>query len=60
MAYQSKYTGAAIDAGIDINDTQNSRLTTLENNINTVSNKSYNTRLMTNQFSYPNFSIEYI
>ena len=28
-------------------------------NINTVSNKSYNTRLMTNQFSYPNFSIEY-
>ena len=38
MAYQSKYTGAAIDAGIDINDTQNSRLTTLENNINTVSN----------------------
>lgn len=45
MAYQSKHTGTAIDAGIDINDTQNSRLTALENkdiilqnNINTVSN----------------------
>lgn len=31
MAYQSKHTGTAIDAGIDINDTQNNRLTALEN-----------------------------
>ena len=31
MAYQSKHTGAEIDAGIDINDTQNNRLTALEN-----------------------------
>lgn len=31
MAYQSKHTGTAIDAGIDINDTQNSRLIALEN-----------------------------
>ena len=31
MAYQSKHTGPAIDAGIDINDTQNNRLTALEN-----------------------------
>lgn len=31
MAYQSKHTGTAIDAGIDINDAQNSRLTALEN-----------------------------
>ena len=45
MAYQSKHTGSVIDAGIDINDTQNSRLvalenkdTTLQNNINIISN----------------------
>ena len=31
MAYQSKHTGANIDAGIDINTTQNNRLTALEN-----------------------------
>ena len=31
MAYQSKHTGTAIDAGIDINDIQNTRLTALEN-----------------------------
>lgn len=38
MAYQSKHTGTAIDAGIDINDTQNSKLTTLENKVNTNTN----------------------
>lgn len=31
MAYQSEHTGIAIDAGISINDTQNNRLTALEN-----------------------------
>lgn len=31
MAYQSKHTGPAIDVGIDINDTQNSRMAALEN-----------------------------
>ena len=31
MSYQSKHTGTAIDAGIDVNDTQNSRLIALEN-----------------------------
>lgn len=31
MAYQSKHTGTNIDAGIDINTTQNNRLTALEN-----------------------------
>ena len=34
MAYQSKYTGAEIDASIDINNTQNDRLIVLENSTN--------------------------
>ena len=38
MAYQSKHTGTVIDAGIDINDTQNSRLTALENKDTTLQN----------------------
>lgn len=36
MAYQSKHTGTAIDNGIDINTTQNSRLTTIEGNISSL------------------------
>lgn len=46
MAYYSIHTGQAIDDGISINATQNSRLTNLENNdkileneINTLKNK---------------------
>lgn len=38
MAYQSKHTGTAIDAGIDINDIQNTRLTTLENKVSSLDN----------------------
>ena len=38
MAYQSKHTGANIDAGIDINTTQNNRLTALENKDTTLQN----------------------
>lgn len=37
MAYYSKHTGTAIDDGIDINATQNSRLTTLETNMSNIS-----------------------
>lgn len=33
MAYQSSHTGQAIDDGISINSTQNTRLTTLENKV---------------------------
>lgn len=51
MSYQSKHTGANIDAGIDINDTQNNRLTALEskdtilqNNIDAV-NSNLNTNI---------------
>lgn len=39
MAYQSKHTGANIDAGIDINTTQNNRLTALENKDTTLSSQ---------------------
>lgn len=39
MAYQSKHTGANIDAGIDINTTQNSRLTALESKDTTQDNR---------------------
>ena len=35
MAYISEHTGQAIDDGISINSTQNNRLTTLENKVNT-------------------------
>lgn len=38
MAYYSKHTGIAIDDGISINDTQNNRLTILENKVNTSNN----------------------
>ena len=53
MAYQSKHTGTAIDAGIDINDTQNSRLTALENQDTTLQNNidTVNTNLNTNMTS---------
>ena len=42
MAYQSKHTGTAIDNGIDINTTQNNRLTTLETNYNSLNTYAHN------------------
>lgn len=53
MAYQSKHTGTAIDAGIDINDTQNSRLTALESKDTVLQNNidAVNTNLNTNMIS---------
>lgn len=39
MAYYSIHTGQAIDDGISINATQNSRLTNLENNDKILENK---------------------
>ena len=40
MPYQSLHTGQAIDEGISVNDSQNQRLTDLENNINLLQNKT--------------------
>ena len=50
MAYQSKHTGTNIDAGIDINTTQNNRLTALENKDATLQNNidAVNSNLNTN------------
>lgn len=53
MAYQSKHTGANIDAGIDINTTQNNRLTALENKdaniINSITQLQLNINSLQNQ-----------
>ena len=52
MAYQSKHTGTAIDAGIDINSTQNTKIETLETKTGTLETKMnniYNTG-STNQY----------
>ena len=50
MAYQSKHTGDNIDAGISINDTQNNRLTALENKDTILQNNidTINTNLNSN------------
>ena len=40
MPYQSLHTGQAIDEGISVNDSQNQRLTDLENSINLLQNKT--------------------
>ena len=42
MAYYSKHTGTAIDDGIDINTSQNTRLTTLETNYNSLNTYAHN------------------
>ena len=56
MAYQSKHTGSAIDAGIDINTTQNTKIatletktTTLETNVSKLNTSIYNSG-STNQY----------
>lgn len=43
MAYQSIHTGTAIDDGISINSTQNTRLSNAETKITSLQNSLYNT-----------------
>lgn len=54
MAYQSKHTGDNIDAGISINDTQNNRLTALENKDTILQNNidTINTNLNSNMTTF--------